>query len=422
MIVKLHTGQLAVFNDRHKVRVLVAGRRFGKSTLMTWEAILAALMYPGLVDPLRPASVLLTEPTLSMARKIIWVPLMGIIETTDLGKYVKNISKTEFKIDFYGGKPSLYVTGALEDGGARLRGLKLWYAGLDEWQSCRRQTFDEVVYPATADVPGSRILIAGTPLGVNNILYTLFNREKEVPELYKAFNMPTSTNPMVSRKEIENARKILPPRAFQQEFEATFNQPEGQYYTELCEDNLVSALPARFDLTVIGYDFGDVNPCMVVLGRSQGTWYFLEGWQPESGEPIPQTTQDRELVRLAQRYNPSMVLCDPSRPSSIRAIRTLGYDNNLLGLSKATEAFNRIHEGISQVHSLIFQRRLKFSDRVTETRLGLVTGLQAYQWMQEYHREVKPDGTVTDTPADGVFSHLCDSLRYCIAMKNAGNI
>lgn len=416
MLLKLHSGQLRIFQDQHKVRVVTAGRRFGKTTLLLWEAILASLQYPGRVDPTRPASVLMCEPTLPMARRVIWTPLMGILETTEIGKYVKNINKTEFRVDFEQGKPSIYCTGALEDSGSRLRGMKLWYAGLDEVQSYRRSTFDEVIYPSTADTQGSRILCTGTPLGVNNVLYELFQRQDKVPELYKSFQMHTADNPLISRQEIENARVMLPPRAFSQEFLSTFLQPAGQYYTELDENNLVQVKPEWYDLKVMGIDWGDVHPCVVVLGRNQGKWYFLEGWQPRGGDPVPEELQEQHVVRLAKKYEPSMCLADPSRPSAILSTRKLGISIGQIGLSKAVAAFNRIEEGIAQVHQLIFQRRLLFSDNDPEVTDG-INGLQAYAFLQEYHREVKADGTITEVPADGTFSHCCDAIRYALATK-----
>lgn len=417
MQLRLHSGQLKVFQDKTKVRVLVAGRRYGKSTLMLWEAILASLQYPGEVDVTRPACVLLTEPTMPMSKKVLWTPLLGILEKTEVGKFVKNINKTDFRIDWELNKPSLYVSSALEDGGSRLRGMKLWYAGLDEFQNYRSTTFDQVLYPATTDTPGSRVLITGTPLGTSNILYEMFQRENKAPELYKSFTMHTADNPLISRKEIANSKLMLPPRAFRQEYEATFLQPAGQYYTELGEENLVQSKPANYDLVVMGFDFGDVNPCAVVLGRLNHVWYFLEGWQPCTGEPVPESVQEENILRLSRKYHPTMMLCDPSRPSAILGLRKLGKATSQIGLAKATAAFNRIDEGIAQVHELIFQRRFLFNDNDPEMADDGINGLIAYGYLGEYHRVVKPDGTIVDEPADGKFSHCCDAIRYALAVK-----
>ena len=43
----LHTNQRVVWEDKHRFKVLVAGRRFGKTTLAVITLLVAALSKPG---------------------------------------------------------------------------------------------------------------------------------------------------------------------------------------------------------------------------------------------------------------------------------------------------------------------------------------------------------------------------------------
>lgn len=417
MEVQLHKGQRIIFNDPHRFRVVVCGRRFGKSRLQLWELILAALNFPGEASKMSPERVLGALPTLSQAKKILWEPLYNICTQTEVSKYVRSISKVDYRIDFECGKPSIVVAGALDHDGDRLRGMRLYFVSADEVQDWRPTTWDQVITPAMADTPGSRALITGTPKGRQNILYTLAERAKSFPDIYSFHNLPTWVNPTIEAEDVEMARTTLTPRSFRQEFLAEFCDYPGKVYSELEESNLVDSAPQMFDLMVMGVDWGDVHPAFVVMGRLAGTWYYVDGYAPDTGEPVPQPVQDEALLRLAKRYNIRGVYCDPSRPTSIIHIRDLGKQHNIEGLQKAVAGFNRISEGIEQVHSLIFQKKLMFSKDIKTKCPGHIPGHTAYNLMSDYHRKTDKNGTVLEEIAEGQPDHIVDAIRYALAVN-----
>lgn len=417
MDILLHKGQQAIFNDPHKFRIIVCGRRFGKSRLVLWELLLAALNFPGTVSMHSPERVLGILPTLSQAKKILWEPLYNVCTETEISKFVKNISKTEFRVDFEGGKPSIVVAGALDHAGDRLRGMRLYFVAADEIQNYRPTTWDEIIVPAMADTPGSRAIGTGTPLGTNNILHTLAKRAETIPDLYSFHNMPTWTNPTIPREEVENARRILPPRAFRQEFEAHFLDFPGKIFSELEVANQVPFLPTGITDTIMGYDFGDVHPAIVIWGKKHDYWYYLDGWSPSTNEPVALPVQDDMVRRLAEKYHPKAVFCDPSRPSAILNLRDIGRRHGVPGLTRAVEGYNRIEEGIDQLHSLIFQRKLQFPQDSVPQYPGHIPGLLAYEQFSNYHRLTNIDGVVTDKVKEGQDDHIIDASRYALAMK-----
>jgi hypothetical protein len=183
----------------------------------------------------------------------------------------------------------------------------------------------------------------------------------------------------------------------------------------------------------MGIDFGDVHPCAVVLGgviqNRHGTlcvcWYFLEGWENTTGHALPNPLFEVQLARLAKKHGVQMSYADPSRSSLILGNQALGRRTGNLGLANNIAGFNNIIDGITQVHSLIFQKLLLFpvgtqgAIRVHETPddPGVITPQKAYEYLSAYHWATDKNGISTEEPADGQFSHCCDSTRYALAKR-----
>lgn len=412
MDIRLHASQLKAFKDPKKVRVVVCGRRWGKSKLVIFELLLRSLLFPGKVDPVSTQTVLGLLPTFQAAKRILWNPLYSLCTETELSSQVESISKVDYKITFKGGKPPIVIAGA-NDGGDRLRGMRLYFACLDEYQDMKRGTLDEVILPATADTKGSRLLITGTPKGKLNCLATVAARAKEFPDSYSFYNLPTADNPTIDPKEIELARTILPPRTFRQEFLASFEDYQGKILSELTELNQCDHLPDNLELTILGIDWGETHPAVAAYGLSKGVWHYLDGWQGNGTQPVAQPVFDSHVVRIADRWKVKATYCDPSRPSSVLGIRALGRLANIPGLVKAVSGNNRVEEGINHLHSLIYQRKLMFPKERVSSSQGYVDGLEAYKKFEAYHRKTK-DGCVLETIEDGQDDHIIDLSRYAL--------
>jgi hypothetical protein len=414
----LHQGQLELYRCKAKTRVAVCGRRFGKSRLAVVEMALDSLNFPGLLDKLNPPVVLGVLPTLKQAKKILWNPLVSLFTETELKQAVQKINKSEMTIQLKG-RPSIVIAGANDSDGDRIRGLRVYSLKADEYQDWKPGIRENVLEPALADTPGSRALYTGTPKGKLNHLYKLYQEGQTDLGDVRSFNFPSSINPSKSLQQaIGKARGTLPPRVYRQEFEATFEDFPGKIYHELGDANICNMVPERLDTVVFGVDWGDVYPAIVALGRSGETWYYLDGWCPDLGVPVPQPAFDEVLINLATKWQPKVVYCDPSRPSSILGVRELGRKHNLVGLVKAVQGYNPIEEGITQVHSLIYQLKLRFPKFATCHPPGYKDGLAAFELMSSYHRDTDNLGNVTEKVEDGQPDHICDALRYALAMRS----
>jgi len=91
---------------------------------------------------------------------------------------------------------------------------------LDEFASMHRAAFPEVIRPALSDRMGKALFI-GTPKGRRNHFYEIFQSAGEQPD-WSAFQYTTEQGGLVSKEEVEQARRELDERTFRTEYQASF--------------------------------------------------------------------------------------------------------------------------------------------------------------------------------------------------------
>src|SRR3990167_8714580 len=85
-----HPKQLEVHKDRHRFRVLVCGRRFGKTTLAVNELIVNALKEPKSIN-------WYIAPTYRQAKQIAWTMLLRFLPR----EIVTKTNETELKVELH---------------------------------------------------------------------------------------------------------------------------------------------------------------------------------------------------------------------------------------------------------------------------------------------------------------------------------
>ena len=88
----LRWAQGQVFNDRRRFRVLVAGRRFGKSYLSCVELLRGAIENPG-------GTFFYCAPTYRMAKDIAWKVLKKLVPKP----WIKGKNETDLKLELVNG-------------------------------------------------------------------------------------------------------------------------------------------------------------------------------------------------------------------------------------------------------------------------------------------------------------------------------
>lgn len=242
-----------VFRCEKRFRVLVAGRRFGKTQLALVELLRAACG--------EGRMAWYVAPSYRQAKQIAWSRLKQVTRPYWHGR----ANETELNVTLQGGGV-IALKGA--DRYDSLRGSGLDFVVLDEYASMRRECWTEVLRPALSDRKG-RALFIGTPQGADHLL-DQFDFAKENAE-WEAFQFTTLEGGNVTAEELASAARELDERQFRQEFEASF---EGSvlartYYAFSRTENVRASRFVPGERLIWALDF-NVDPMCSVLAQCVG--------------------------------------------------------------------------------------------------------------------------------------------------------
>jgi hypothetical protein len=401
--INLHSSQYEVLNHLANVKVICSGRGWGKSRLLRAEAIKAIFTFKGKFDPESPQEVCLIAPTLKMCKSLHWDSLLALFENCPV---TKRIDRSGYKIYFHGDLPILSLAG-VDDGGEKIRGKNLVWAGAEEFQLFPSSTWDEIITPCFRDPTGQfGATIVGTPKGKSSFFYQFHLRALKTPN-WAYFSFISADNPFHPRSLREQAKLILPPKTYSQEFEASWETFSGQFYDQFDDSHVVDILPS-FDDVLVGLDHGETNPAATVIGVSSNRYFLVDAWyNPNPQSPVTQDEINQAVLNLCVKHNAHRVYVPDDRPSVVIALRRLGNARDIPGLKRAvTSPRNKpgVLEGIGIINSLFYQNRL-FVYRPLE---------QLIQNIRSYHKAQDREGNVLEKPADGQSDHDLDSFRYVI--------
>jgi hypothetical protein len=215
--VELLPWQQTVFGDDTRFKVIVAGRRCGKSRLSAVSLLIEGLKCP------KGSAVMYVAPTQGQARQIIWDLLLDLGREVIASTHVNNLDITLIN----GAK--IYVRGS--DRPDTLRGVSLTYLVLDEVADIKPDTWEKVLRAALSDKKGKALFI-GTPKGRNWFYDMYILGDSQEDEEWKSWHFTTKDNPLIDPKEIEGAKKTLSTFAFKQEYEASFDNAGAGIFKE----------------------------------------------------------------------------------------------------------------------------------------------------------------------------------------------
>lgn len=304
---KLHRLQKVVMADTHRFRVVVAGRRWGKTQVSKISLIKAAAAK-------RSQLVWYVAPTYQMARDIMWDDLKLSLPKA----WVRKVNDTRMSIYLVNGS-KIHLKGA--DKPDSLRGVGLHFVVIDEAQDIKEETWEEVLMPTLATTNGKAIFI-GTPKSYNWLYHRYMlgqrgdkvkdHRGRLVDNEWMSWQFPTISSPFIPRKEIEARRRDMDPRSFRQEFEASFETMSGRVYYPFDRNEHVDDCPFNPHLPIyIGMDFNiDPMSCIVIQEQADG-----EIWVIDEAVLYGSNTQEAadELSKRYWRYfNQISIYPDPA--------------------------------------------------------------------------------------------------------------
>lgn len=401
-----HAGQLQVYNDPARFKVVCAGRRWGKSSFA-----IQTMMYFALLKP--KSKVIYFAPTISQARDIVWNELKTQIYQANINAGDPNESRLEINIKNIDSNgtvmpttSSIWLRGTENIESAR--GNKIDFLVVDEVASMRNWVYvwNEVLRPTLTDVRGEAVFIS-TPRGMN-FFYDLFNREQKDND-FKSFRFSTYDNPFIPVDEIEKAKLELSQESFAQEYLAEFVSVSGQVYKEF--DVVRQFVKCDYDpyLEVhVTMDFGVNDPTALIWIQPNGGEFRIIDYHEESNANIDYFAS---LIKSKPYREPSLYTGDPAGNARSIVTNTSPIEEYARhGIHVRTKTGVKIPEQIRISHkyvkSLIVDNKLeRFRDCVLNYR---------------YPEKNASYSTTNELPIHDEYSHSMRALEYYFVNMDAG--
>lgn len=376
----LTPAQSQIARDTHRFRVVCAGRRFGKSTLASWEMF-------GKAVAKKDRRIVYIAPTYQQARDIVWAELLKVCQST-----VKKVneSRLELTITTADGGTSIIILRGWESI-ETLRGQKFDFVVIDEVAMMRNfwENWQEVIRPTLTDRKGD-VLFISTPKGFNHF-YDLFNTQDED---YASFHFTTYDNPHLPMEEIDKARKELPEDRFFQEYMADFRKQEGLVYKEFSrEKHLFDDFTPRKNVAEVlaGVDFGFTNPAVILkIEHDTDNHYWVTREWYKAGQT------NAQIIEVAKTMGINTFYPDPAEPDRILEMSNAGLS--------CREVSKDIEKGIDSVRELFKQGRLHIHKDCVNT----IWELETYAYPESMGGKNEYEVPIKEN------DHAMDALRYCL--------
>ena len=386
---KLTPPQKTISTDSNRFRVVVAGRRFGKSYLSINE-IAKFARKPN-------QKCLYVAPTYRQAKTVIWDDLKEKLYAVN---WIKKVNESDLSILLVNGSK---ISIRSSDNKDALRGAKYNFIVLDECADMDPDTFYTVLRPTLSDTKGHAMFI-GSPKG-RNWFYDLWV-SAGATEDWAAHQYTTIQGGQVDQEEIESAKRDMDERQFQQEYLASFVDYAGVVYYSFSEDNIV-----QYDYTKlkpgtalhIGMDF-NINPMSATVGViSADTMHIIDEIEIYSSNTI-------ELIKEIQaRYPHRIIFAYPDATGQAQKTSAAGLTDHIFlhnaGMKvKVGKTNPPVIDRINSVNSLLCnsnnERKLLIDPKCKRLRECLI-------------KHTYKEGTRQPNKTDG-YDHLLDALGYAV--------
>lgn len=345
-----HSGQTGVIdsfdNDPTKNSfVLTLGRRSGKSVQAGVIAI-RELLIPY-------SNTILLAPSYRNA-KIIFDETYKLVLKLKLP--IKALNKNQFTIELENGSKFSALTESNVEAGL---GSRCSLLIVDETQSIMSimHILESLIGPMLLDYGATElgilfanIVFLGTPRGVGSDFHELFLYETTRAN-WKSFSAPSSCNPLLPIKYLEDQQLILSERAYKQEILAEWvTAGAGVFFAFDLETNLYD--PDELDLTgskfITGHDFGalDSTAMLKICVNDKGDYFISDDYMANM-----QTTfqHHKEFCKIVEKDKDGIQVGSYGDPSAAQSMldlrRTYNYD--------IQKGYNKVAAGIAIINELL---------------------------------------------------------------------
>lgn len=275
-----------------RVIVICAGRRFGKSAICAYIALLA-LLQPN-------KKIWIVSPTYDLSLKVFnyLVRWFGVVAPSQMKgvqyrpypriktaqSSLVECKSTENPTSLLGDEPDLII--------------------VDEASRCPKNVWEAYLFPATASRQGKTIMIS-TPNGKN----WFYHEGLKAKEDGAFFTFPSKDNPTFKEEEWDRAKKMLPQDVFSQEYEAKFLDDAAAVFRGLekvINDNCLSDVQ-QGHYYIAGVDLGKHSDFTVitVIDTYNNNVVFIDRFND-----LDWNIQKARIKIAAERYNNARIILD----------------------------------------------------------------------------------------------------------------
>lgn len=387
----LHEKQMEVYSAPFRFRVVVAGRRWGKTQLA--KTMLAK--YARVQNRL----VWYVAPSYRMAKQIMWPELLAALPA----RWVRKINETTLTITLVN-NTRIELKGA--DNPDSLRGVGVHFLVMDEVQDIDPEAWKKVLRPTLASTGGHALFI-GTPKSYN-FLYELYMAGEDPKKIrWKSWQFPTMTSPFIPAEEIQAAMEDMDEKSFNQEFNASFETMSGRVYHAFDRKTHVGKYPFNPTLPIwIGQDF-NIDPMSSVIMQPQDNGQV---WVVDEINLVASNTEEA-CIEIERRYwrqlKSIVVFPDPAGNHRQHARGETDLDifrdhgmKHLLFRRKHPPIADRVNAVNRMFRAADGSARLFVNDTCAKT-------------IESLEQTIYVEGT-RDVDKKASVEHMSDALGYCI--------
>lgn len=240
---RLLEHQLPVYRDPSRFKLLVCGRRWGKTALGLYSVIRGHAGGIGAIQGGRMFWAVPNYPELKRSRA--WDHI------SDLCRSIRGrVNDTEKIAQFPGGGSIEVLSG---DAPKSMRGAGFHGGIIDEAALLDKERWVNELRPSLTDYQGW-VQFQTTPNGFN--WFADLFQEAEKRDGWQTWQKPSTENPVLPASEFDEALAEMGPRSYAQEYLAQFIKVEGALWdaSAFGESIWVPRLPDKFEIAVIAVD------------------------------------------------------------------------------------------------------------------------------------------------------------------------
>jgi hypothetical protein len=407
----LSPPQLAVASSTSRMRVMVAGRRCGKSHLALRELCRFASQ-PG-------RRVYYTAPTYRQAKSVLW----NMLKERLFGlRWQEKVNESDLSILLKNGS-TIALRGT--DNFDSLRGVGLHFLVMDEFADCNPDAWNLVLRPTLSDTKGSALFL-GTPRGHDHLHAAwLKGQDPDEPD-WSSWQFTTEDGGIVDREEIEAARRELSQEVFDQEYRASFVVWEGRAYHAFSRATHCSTLTydPRSPL-IIALDFNR-EPGVAAICQEQilpngnpGTAVIGEVWIPRNSI-TPAVC--RKIAQDWGHHTGQVHLYGDASGGAQGSARVAGSDWDLVKAELGPVFGSQLYMMVPAANPAV-RARLNAANSRLQSADGtirlMVDPVKAPHVVADFEgvRLLSGGAGEIDKRADPMKSHISDAISYYIAKK-----